>query len=226
MSGATAEPAVLVMAKAPVPGLVKTRLGERIGMALAAEVAAAALLDTLAAVLAYLPGAARRFLALDGELSTAVRGAALQAALETWTVFPQAGDGLAERLASAHAAVPGPRLQIGMDTPQLAPSDLTAAASGLRRADVVLGPAMDGGWWVLGLRAGELAAPLRSVEMSTEQTHGDTHRALRDGGLGIETIHRLHDVDTVADARTVAESGHDGEFTTLWRRLESEGRIR
>ncbi|TWH68719.1 hypothetical protein JD77_03717 [Micromonospora olivasterospora] len=146
---------LLVLAKAPVPGRVKTRLCPPVRPAEAAEVAAAALLDTLDAARAA-PDVVP-VLALAGRLAGAVRGAELRAALAGWRVLPQRGAGLAERLAHAHAdaaaAFPGrPVLQIGMDTPQVGPAELAAASARLATVDAVLGPAADGGWWALGLR--------------------------------------------------------------------------
>ena len=120
-------------------------------MARAADVAAAALLDTLAAATAAV-GAGQCHLSLDGDLDRAVRGPELREALTGWTVHPQRGGDFGARLAAAHAHVPGPVVQVGMDTPQLTPHLLLASAAGLDVHDAVLGPAEDGGWWVLALR--------------------------------------------------------------------------
>jgi len=111
--------ALLVVAKAPVPGLAKTRLAATIGDGAAADVAAAALLDTLDAV-ANAPVAAR-IVALTGDLGAASRRIELEARLTGFTVIEQRGAGFADRLANAHAdassAAGGlPVLQIGMDT--------------------------------------------------------------------------------------------------------------
>ena len=100
---------VLVVAKAPVPGQAKTRLAASVGDTAAADIAAAALLDTLDAVAAA-PVAAR-VVALTGELSAASYGAEITAGLADFTVVPQRGAGFAERLANAHidaAAVSAP----------------------------------------------------------------------------------------------------------------------
>src|SRR6201990_591314 len=113
--------AVLVVARAPVPGLAKTRLAASIGKAAAADVAAAALLDTLDAVAAA-PGAFR-IVAMTGDLSGASRGAEVRDRLRDFTVVQQRGEDFADRLANAHSdasvACGGlPVLQIGMDNPQ------------------------------------------------------------------------------------------------------------
>ena len=146
------DPHVLVVAKAPVPGLAKTRLGHRIGMTTAADLAAAALLDTLdACVEAFGPG--HRHVAMTGDFSVAVRRDELDDALRGWRVFEQRGATFGERLAHAHADLgAAPVVQIGMDTPQLTGDLLTSAGALLEHHDAVLGPAEDGGWWLLALR--------------------------------------------------------------------------
>ena len=90
------KPAVmLVVAKAPVSGLVKTRLGQVLGMQRAAQLAAAALLDTLAVcVAAY--GVARCHLALDGDLAEGELADELLDATAGWTVHAQRGADFAD----------------------------------------------------------------------------------------------------------------------------------
>ncbi|MFB9234148.1 DUF2064 domain-containing protein [Plantactinospora siamensis] len=206
---------LLVMAKAPVPGLVKTRLCPPATPGQAAAVAAAALLDTLDAVRAT-PGALP-VLALAGRLDAAVRSAELRAALAGWRLFPQRGTGLAERLANAHAdaaaLAPGrPVLQLGMDTPQAGPAVLAAAARRLAGEEALLGPATDGGWWALGLADPRHAAALRAVPMSTPDTGRLTRAALVARGLRVGDLPELTDVDTWRAARTVAAGSPAGRF--------------
>ena len=130
----------LVVAKAPVPGRVKTRLGAHVGMEAAARLAAAALLDTLATCRAAFTEC---HLALEGDFADALEANALRRALEGWIVHQQRGHGLGERLARAHvdAAGTGPTVQVGMDTPQLTTDDLHAVAEAASTGDAVLGPA-------------------------------------------------------------------------------------
>src|SRR5689334_13300994 len=133
----------LVVAKAPVPGLCKTRLAADIGYDAAAGLASAALLDTLATATATF-GADGCVLALVGDLTEAVDGDAVRDAVAGWTVVPQRGEGFGQRLAHAHAdAGSGPLVQIGMDTPQLTATHLVHAITGLERHDAVLAPAED-----------------------------------------------------------------------------------
>ncbi|HEX2772512.1 MAG TPA: DUF2064 domain-containing protein [Micromonosporaceae bacterium] len=206
---------LLVMAKVPAPGAVKTRLCPPATLRQAARIAAAALLDTLDAVRAT-PGVTP-VLACAGRLAEGEESAELVEAVARWLVVPQRGTGLAERLVNAHAdvaaAYPGrPVLQIGMDTPQLTPDLLGAALRGLSAADAVLGQAVDGGWWSLGLREPRQAAALRGVRMSTADTGARTQAALRERGLHVLPAAPLRDVDEWADALAVAAEAPGGRF--------------
>ena len=121
----------LVLAKSPVPGLAKKRLAAAIGDRAAADIAAAALLDTLDAVAAT--PAQAHVVAMTGDLDAAQRAEEIRNRLDAFTVVPQRGDGFAERLANAHvdaADAVGNRtvLQIGMDTPQVSDEMLTECA--------------------------------------------------------------------------------------------------
>jgi len=188
---------ILVLAKTPVPGRVKTRLCPPCTPHQAAAIAAAALEDTLDAVTAT-PVAAR-VLVIDGALP----------APSGWGRVAQRGGPLGERLAHAYAdtAVPGrASLLIGMDTPQagsalLAESTLRLAEEG---TDAVLGLAEDGGWWALGLRDPAHAEVLRDVPMSTGDTGALTLAALQRRGLRVTLLPSLSDVDIMADAYAVA----------------------
>jgi hypothetical protein len=213
---------VLVIAKAPVPGLAKTRLGAEVGMDLAAELAAAALLDTARTCVATV-GRDRCRLALEGDLATAAYADRLAAALDGWVVLPQRGSGLAERLASSlldlAAVAPGPVVQICMDTPQLTEADLAGVIDGLADHDAVLADAEDGGWWALALADPRRGEHLVGVPMSTPSTGAATRAAFEDAGLRVGQGTVLRDVDA-ADADAVAAAcADDSEFATLWRRI-------
>lgn len=209
---------VLVVAKAPVAGRVKTRLGAEVGDGVAAELAAAALLDTVAACRdAFGPDSC--LIALAGDLLDAVRGDEIERALDGWWLIQQRGVTFAERLANAHADLPpgGPVVQVGMDTPQLTAAALHDAVRRLDDHDAVLGPAEDGGWWALATRRPADAAALRDVAMSTPSTYADTRAALIAAGLVVGETGTLRDVDTVEDAEVVARSRPDTHFARAWR---------
>ncbi len=212
---------VLVMAKAPVAGLAKTRLAASVGDDAAADLAAAALLDTLAAAAAA-AGPSHCLLALTGDLDAAARAADLRRALVGWRVIPQRGDGFDERLALAHAdAGVGPVVQVGMDTPQVTADLLLAAAAPLAQHDTVLGRADDGGWWVLARTDPRTAQALRGVEMSSARTYELTLAALRDAGHSVGSVPSLLDVDTRDDAKLVATAAPATLFGRAWGALQS-----
>ena len=210
---------MLVVAKAPVSGEAKTRLGIEIGADRAADVAAAALLDTLAACEEAV-GPQHCHLALAGDLTEAARGDEITTVLTGWSVVPQRGADFAERLVNAHLDVgDGVVVQVGMDTPQATAEQLRAAADALEGHDVVLGPAEDGGWWVLARRDGAAVRPLLGVPMSTPTTFDDTRGALLSAGLTVATTRTLRDVDTPEDAEWVATRAPTTRFAAAWAGL-------
>jgi len=187
---------ILVLAKVPIPGRVKTRLCPPCTPDQAAAIAEAALADTLdAARAADVP---RRVIAFDQEST-----------VDGFDVIQQHGDGLAERIAHAFADTSAqsnePIVQIGMDTPQVTAALLEEAVRLLTTADAVLGSAEDGGWWALGLRNAAHAVLLLPVPMSTSDTGRLTLAALENAGLTVTQLPMLRDVDTMDDARAVAE---------------------
>ncbi|MGW2689094.1 TIGR04282 family arsenosugar biosynthesis glycosyltransferase [Streptomyces sp. NPDC001414] len=199
---------LLVIAKEPRPGRVKTRLTPPFTPAQAAGLAEASLADTLDAVAAAPAG--RRVLVLDGE-----PGPWLPAGFD---VVPQCAGGLDARLADAFAHCRGPALLIGMDTPQVTPDLLTVDFAD---CDAYFGPAEDGGFWALGL-ADPDPALLRGAPMSTAQTGAVQRRRLVAAGLRVADLPLLRDVDTAADASAVAALAPHGRFAA--RLAESPAR--
>lgn len=213
----SAQLGLLVLAKAPEPGRVKTRLCPPLAPAEAADLAAAALLDTLDAVSRVPDGAV--VVALAGRPGAAARAVELRTALRGVVTRGQRGPDLGHRIAAAHrdtaALLPGrPVLQLGMDTPQVEPGLLTAAAEPLRHGtlDAVLGPAADGGWWALGLRDPRAAVVIADVPTSRADTGERTLHALRAAGLRVGPLPELTDVDTAADATAVARAAPGTRF--------------
>ncbi|CAL9619552.1 Phosphoenolpyruvate guanylyltransferase [Streptomyces sp. enrichment culture] len=205
----TASPVtLLVIAKEPRPGRVKTRLTPPFTPEEAAALAEAALADTLD-VVARTP-AQRRVLVLDG-----APGPWLPAGVE---VVPQCAGGLDERLAAAFARCDGPALLIGMDTPQVTPDLLTVDFAG---CDAYFGPAEDGGFWALGLAAPDPGL-LRGVPMSTPDTGAAQRRRL--AHLRVRELPTLRDVDTAHDAAVVAGAAPGGRFAARLARLTAAHR--
>jgi glycosyltransferase A (GT-A) superfamily protein (DUF2064 family) len=187
---------VLVMAKSPVPGRVKTRLCPALTASEAAAVATAALADTLDAVMAC--GADRKIVALDGE-----PGPWLPPGIE---VIEQHGSNLTERLANAWSVAGGGGVQIGMDTPQAGPKaldDLLAVLDGPGRR-AVLGPAFDGGWWAIGWSGTDPEAVFAGIPTSTSDTGERQRRRLLALGFDVTLARTLRDIDAVDDLLAVA----------------------
>jgi rSAM/selenodomain-associated transferase 1 len=221
---------LLVVAKAPVSGFAKTRLSPAVGERRAARLAAAALLDTVDAVLATL--GVVPVVAMTGAIEEAERSAELTGSLSACTVIPQRGKDFAARLANAHAdaaALHSGRsvLQIGMDTPQLRPELLAESVEALHAPgiDAVLGPATDGGWWCLGLRSPSMAGVLRTVPMSRSDTGARTEHALRHAGLTVGQLPELSDVDIMADAFRVAALAPATRFAAEVGQLHQDQRL-
>ncbi|WP_336048658.1 TIGR04282 family arsenosugar biosynthesis glycosyltransferase [Streptomyces sp. CA2R101] len=201
---------LLVIAKEPVPGRVKTRLTPPFTPVEAAELAEAALYDTLQAVRAT--PARRRVLVLDGR-----PGHWLPDGFE---VRQQGPGGLDERLAAAFAGSTGPTLLIGMDTPQVTPQLLAPALDlgAWDDCDAWFGAAEDGGFWALGLAVPDPRL-LRGVPMSTGRTGAAQRARLTAAGLRVRDLPPLRDVDTADDAERVAAEAPGGRFAATLARL-------
>ncbi|MCW3036397.1 MAG: hypothetical protein JWM17_1709 [Actinobacteria bacterium] len=196
-------PRLIVIAKAPIPGLSKTRLCPPCTPAQAAAVAEAALADTLLAVKGV--AGVRPVLALDG-----TPGRWLPRGID---LIPQRGGGLDQRLAGAFDDCGGPALLIGMDTPQVTPALLGSCVDALLAPGIgaVLGPAVDGGWWAAGLRR-PMASAFLGVPMSTGHTCDVQRRRLAGLGLHVAELPALSDVDLWEDALSVASGAAGGRF--------------
>lgn len=204
---------LLVLAKEPVPGRVKTRLTPPCDPAQAAALAEAALADTLEAALAS--GADRVVVALDGHPGLWCPAGVV--------LVDQGLGTLAERLATAWRNATGPALQIGMDTPQVSGADLDRAMGSLDSpgVDGVLGIAADGGWWTLGL-----ACARDDVFAGVPTSRGDTGilqlRRLRSLGLRTRLLETRRDVDRWEDALAVAALAPGGAFARAVREVLRE----
>jgi glycosyltransferase A (GT-A) superfamily protein (DUF2064 family) len=215
---------VLIVAKAPVPGLAKTRLCPPLTHSGAADVAAAALLDTLEVAQRAVDGdRSRVVLSFTGSLAEAARRDELDNASGGCHLVAQRGDTFGERLANAHLdaaalSAGSPVIQIGMDTPQSTPDQLIEAARVVADHQLgVIGDAGDGGWWLLGLPDASAARALTDVPMSRPDTGLLTRKALARSGVELADITALSDVDTWQDALEVASGHPDTRFADAVR---------
>jgi glycosyltransferase A (GT-A) superfamily protein (DUF2064 family) len=201
-----------VIAKAPQPGRSKTRLCPPYTPEQAAEVASAALADSLDCVgdIAARAGA-RPVLLVEGEPPV-------------WTpprfdVVVQRGDGLAERLANGFVDL-GPGVIIGMETPGAA-ATLDQALRALTAGCDVMGLALDGGYWMIGLAdadAARCAAVFDGIPMSASHTGLSQLRRLHSLGARVALLQRVRDLDDATDLAAAARTA-DGRLGELARSL-------
>ena len=210
------ETQVIVVAEAPVPGLLKTGLTPPLRPEEAALVAEAALADTLQVVAAT--PVARRVIALDG-----APGAWLPAAFD---VIGQRGGGpdarLAAAFADAHAYLPLPMVLIGPETPQVTGAMLDDAIASLEsgEADAVFGPATNGGFWLLGLRRPDRSL-LAGLSMSAPESGRVLLERLAGDGLRVALAPRLTAAGTFDAAEQVAGQIPASRFAAIFTRVAS-----
>jgi rSAM/selenodomain-associated transferase 1 len=201
------EDQLIVFVKAPRPGAVKTRLAKAIG-APAARSAYRRLVETLLKHLQGLGGVEVCFSPDDaaGEVQHWVK--------EGWNSSPQGDGDLGQRLQSAfqrafHAGAKRVAI-IGSDCPAVEVEDIREAWGGLQTHDVVLGPATDGGYWLIGLR--QLQPNLfHGVQWSTESVFAETIQRVQHAGLSVHLLRELADVDTDREWRAfLAARNRDG----------------
>jgi glycosyltransferase A (GT-A) superfamily protein (DUF2064 family) len=215
---------IIVLAKEPRPGKVKTRLHSCFTPGEAAELAAASLADTIAAV--QDSRAERRILAWDGDPAGWSHG---------FDVVSQPDGDLGARLAAAFAAAAGgtggvsaangrrsaevtrSTLLIGMDTPQVSPKLLDTTWDG---ADAVLGLCEDGGFWAIGLRGVNPHRVFEGIPMSTSRTGSAQLARLADLGLRVALLPPLRDVDEPSDAEAVADRFPHLRFSRRYAELQ------
>ncbi len=196
-------PRVLVIAKAPVPGRAKTRLVPPLTGEQAAELQRALLLDTLdacraevedVAILHAFPAEAPVF----GQLAPGT------------PLLLQEGRGLEDALGRTFArhVGAGPVAIVSSDVPGLPTGSLARTFAALERgADVVLGPANDGGYWLIAM-AEHHPEPFREIPWSTPAVLGVTLARCAEAGLRVELLDVWRDLDTAVD---LAFARHAGE---------------
>lgn len=196
-------PAVLIMARAPRAGAVKTRLQPRLGPDGCARLQAALIEHTVLLACQVFPDAT--YLALDGPYAADSRARPLS----------QRGADLGARMHNAvmdvWAAHGGPVLVVGTDAPTLRERHLRAAATALvAGTDVVFGPALDGGYYLVGLREPAVAAVVLSIDARLwggPDVLAASLTAVERAGLGADLLELLRDLDTPIDAYSLLAGG-------------------
>jgi rSAM/selenodomain-associated transferase 1 len=198
--------AIAVMAKAPVPGLAKTRLIPALGPDGAAALQARLIERTVAAAVTAGIGPVTLWCAPD---ETHALFAGMQARFGAALARQCDGD-LGDRMHAAVVSANGPVLVIGVDCPALTPDHLRQAATALRRHDAAAIPVEDGGYVLIGLRQPQPAL-FTGMPWGTAAVMEDTRRRFAALGLSWRELDPLCDLDTPEDlARMQREAGLQG----------------
>lgn len=191
------ERTLVLIARRPIIGQGKRRLAAEVGDAAAhrfQRVALGRLIRRLGADARW-----RLCLAITPDAPLACPGVA-------YVVGQGEGD-LGQRMARlCERLAPGPLVIIGSDTPEVASNDIQAAFDALTRSDCVVGPARDGGYWLIGFtQAQRQHLPFSRVRWSTPDARADTLANL--AGKRVEMLRELEDVDDGASYRRWRQRG-------------------
>lgn len=200
---------VILYTKLPRPGEGKSRLAADIGPVSAATMATAFYHDTLCL---QERAASKRYVALASQPDVA------QARLDLpgRYVYPQQGDDMGERLSNAlefaiQRGASRPVL-IGSDSPTLPPNLIAMAHRALETHDVVIGPALDGGYYLIGVTR-PLPALFKDIDWSTDRVLQQTLERARSLNLRVFWLPYWYDVDTVADLERLRGDARPGSAT-------------
>lgn len=190
---------LILFAKTPRFGLVKSRLARDIGISAATRWYRRTLSETMRRL--YRPGR------WDCVLFGAPRHAAGWPWPRVWSFRHQARGDLGNRMLRALRSFQvGPTLLIGSDIPGIGPDEIEAAFRALGRARAVLGPSEDGGYWLIGFAPLYRGNPFRAVRWSSAHALEDTLAGFpKRARVGFAK--RLRDVDTGADLEKLRKSG-------------------
>jgi hypothetical protein len=208
---------LILMLKFPTPGAVKTRLVPALGAVRACELHRALVAHTLAEV--------ARFAAVGGvAVEVRVAGAPDEAAARAWlgdgvTIREQGEGDLGARMERAVGAAfsegAASVVVIGGDCPELVAAHLAAAFGALEHTAVVVGPAADGGYYLIGMRR-PLPALFHGIAWGTSEVRAQTLAIARAESIAVAQLDTLHDLDVPddlprwADTPAAREAGRGG----------------
>ncbi len=225
-------PALVLFARAPVPGEVKTRLIPALGAEAAAELYRCFLQDALVQA----AGLEAEVVVAVAEAGQAARVAELVAAhCPSAELLVQVGADLGERMLNAFRQVlrAGARaaVLVGTDVPHLPRSRVVEALSRAAEHEVVLGPARDGGYYLIGLHA-VIPHLFQGLEWGTREVLGETLRRAQELGLTVTQLEPWGDVDTPADLAALraylaaqACSGQNISCPCTWQYLSTHSEV-
>lgn len=187
-------PNLVIMAKTPLMGRAKQRLGRSIGQTAALRFYRACLTSTVLR-LARSPRW-RTYIAITPDIDRAApfwRGMVQRSGA---SLMPQGSGDLGQRMQRIFDRLGrGPTIIVGSDIPSMRRADVASAFKSLGSADAILGPAKDGGYWLIGLRGKRHPAMFRGVRWSSQDALADTIVNLGESRVVLAPI--LGDVDTI-----------------------------
>ncbi len=199
----------ILFIKAPLPGLVKSRLAAGLGPDVAADLYRRLILDSIdtlaatgysvrihysppeaAGLVAELLGRERPFLAQTGA---------------------DLGEKMENALYDAFSAGYERAILVGSDIPELTGSIINEALDALEGHDAVLGPAADGGSYLIGFRRETmLPCAFHGIAWSTSAVFGETMKIMRAKALRVYVLPQLHDLDSAADLEAFWKRNRNG----------------
>lgn len=194
-------PAVILMSRVPVPGKTKTRLMEKMSGEECAIFHHTCLKDTWDVVfqtkipcyLYYYGGNPADFQSREFGLT--------QEDLELLHIFPQKGSNLGERMYHASREVLKKHSSvaiIGTDIPGLNSETILSCFKELKECDVVIGPANDGGYYLIGLKKPQIEL-LQDINWGTGQVLAQTLEKAKSAGISVKMLKEQADIDTWDD---------------------------
>jgi rSAM/selenodomain-associated transferase 1 len=202
MAARRQRPTLVIFARAPAIGIGKTRLARDVGAVEAWRI--------------YRAMSSRLIRSLRDPRWRLIIRVAGRRADPLWradTLEAQGRGDLGARLRSGfrhHAA--GPVVVIGTDAPEVAPARIAASLRALRRSGAAIGPALDGGFWLLALSAARARhVRLKAIRWSSDQTLADTVRSL---GGDVARLETLQDIDSGADLARWRDSQRSARMST------------
>ena len=184
-------PLIIVFLKSPRPGYVKTRLAKEIGD-IGAATAYRQLCDTLFSKLHSVRRVQLRFTPDEAKPEI------LHWLNDHWEAKPQGEGDLGERMDRAFEEADGPAIIIGSDCPYLEIADLEKATEALEKHDMVIGPANDGGYWLIGLNS-PCPTLFRDINWGTHTVLGETLAQAEIHDLSVHLVRELQDIDRATE---------------------------
>jgi rSAM/selenodomain-associated transferase 1 len=186
---------LIIFAKAPILGGAKNRIATSVGTHRALEIYQS-LLARISENLKCFPHVEVRITPDNSSRDFQIANG------QSWDFRPQGGGNLGARLAFAFAEAFADKIErvvvIGSDCPEVSERDISLAWSALEISDIVLGPALDGGYWLIGLRK-PCPNLFEQIDWSSDKVLEQTLSRAEVSGLSVHLLRELSDIDTIED---------------------------